>query len=115
MSVCLLLEPCLTNVFQIFPSTPLTHIQRNADIIENKAFENGICKIQGGREQSLAREEKAAVAIFLRNDATNDDDDDLAAASETEGYGEDILRSAEKSKRARVLTSKYRTLHLTLT
>jgi len=91
-----------------FPSTPLTHIQKNADIIENKAFENGICKIQGGIEQSLTREEKAAVAIFLRNDATNDDDDDVAAASETEGYGEDILRSAEKSKRARVLTSKYR-------
>jgi hypothetical protein len=95
-----------------FPSTPLSHIQKNADIIENKAFENGICKIQGGIEQSLTREEKAAVAIFLRNDATNDDDDDVAAASETEGYGEDILRSAEKSKRARVLTSKYRsTVH----
>ena len=64
-----------------FPRLSLTHIQRNADIIKNKAFENGICKIQGGLEQSLTREEKAAVAIFLRNDSTNDDDD--VAASET--------------------------------
>ena len=90
-----------------FSGTPLSHIQRNADIIENKAFENGICKIQAGLEQSLTRDEKAAVAIFLRNDATNADDDD-DAASDAEGYGKDILRSAEKSKRARVLTSKYR-------
>jgi len=56
----------------------------------------------------LTREEKAAVSIFLRNDATNDDDDDDDDAKENDGNGEDILRSAEKSKCAKVLTSKYR-------
>ena len=95
-----------------FPGAPLLHIQRNADIIENKSFENGICKIQGGLEQTLTRDEKAAVAIFLRNDATNNDDA-ADAAIETEGYGEDILKSAEKIKRARISTSKYRsTMHV---
>ena len=90
-----------------FPGAPLLHIQRNADIIENKSFENGICKIQGGLEETFTRDEKAAVAIFLRNDATNNDDA-ADAAIETEGYGEDILKSAEKIKRARISTSKYR-------
>ena len=76
---------------------------------ENKAFENGVCKVQGGLEQTLSRDEKAAVAVFLLSDATKSDDDDGDDgddASEAEGYGENILRSAENTKGARVLKSK---------
>ena len=44
----------------------LSHIRKDAAIINNKHFENGIAKIQDGLETALSAAEKVAVKIFLK-------------------------------------------------
>jgi len=40
---------------------PLTHLHKNGRVVNNKDFENGIVKIQGGLEHTLTPAEKHAV------------------------------------------------------
>ena len=40
---------------------PLFHLRRNAAIVNDRNFENAICKIQGNAEADLTNAEKAAV------------------------------------------------------
>ena len=46
---------------------PLTAIKPDAKIVQNKNFESGICKIQGGMESTLTGAEVQAVKIFLKS------------------------------------------------
>ena len=43
---------------------PLNHLKRNSSIVNNKAFENAIVKIQGHAEIDLTPSEKVAVSMF---------------------------------------------------
>ena len=54
---------------------PLSHIRKNAAVIESKHFENGIYRIQAGLESTLSQhpQEKAAVKFFLKAGARDDD------------------------------------------
>ena len=84
----------------------LTAIKRDAAIIQNKHFENGIFKIQAGLESQMDGREKNAVKIFLKTPAgvvpaqpVPDEDEDYATRA---------LRIAEDQKRRRISASKYR-------
>ena len=44
--------------------SPLYHLHRDAAIVNNKYFENAICKLQGRAEADLTNLEKAAVQMF---------------------------------------------------
>jgi hypothetical protein len=98
-----------------FPGKPLTHIRVNASIVNNRHFENGIVKLQGGKESELNPQEKAAVKIFLVEE-TGTEPPEVVDEDDDAGYAERILNAAEVNKRARVSKSKYRsTLHVSST
>ena len=91
---------------------PLSELKKDSYLINNKAFENGIIKLQGGEESLLNRSEKEAVSIFLLPNAGADIGDDDEANDEA-GYAERILDEAHKEKRRKVDSSKYRsTIHV---
>ena len=45
---------------------PLSQLKANSVLVNNPNFENGIIKIQGGREDRLLRAEKEAVSLYLK-------------------------------------------------
>ena len=61
-----------------FPVTA-SHLSVDADIVQNPTFEKAIVKIQNGYEESLTRQERAAVARFRIN---AEEDDSLDSAVE---------------------------------
>jgi hypothetical protein len=84
---------------------PLSALQPNSYLITNPHFENGVIKIQDGKESSLSRNEKLAVARYLKDGAVDDEDEDDDA--ETEGFASRVLKAAHKDKRQRTDNSKY--------
>merc|ERR1712046_274043 len=55
---------------------PLSELKKDSYLINNKAFENGIIKVQSGEESLLNRSEKEAASIFLLPNAGADIGDD---------------------------------------
>jgi hypothetical protein len=100
-----------------FPDKSLAHLRKNAAIVNNIEFENGIVKLQGGKESELTPREKTAVKIFLnQNSAAAVESQEDNEADDDEGYATRILNEAEVNKRARIEKSKYRgTLHVAST
>jgi hypothetical protein len=97
-----------------FPITA-QHLSANASIIDSKNFDKGIVKVQGGFENTLTREEKAAISRFLINDG-----DGVEAEVEEEpsnNFALNILRGEQSAKRARLsVKTRYRsTKHITST
>lgn len=88
----------------------LSHIRKDATIINNKHFENGIAKIQDGLETTLSAAEKAAVKIFLKpvDPAAGGGAASAPAAASELSYAQAALNSHRDAKRARLSTSKYR-------
>ena len=90
---------------------PLTHIRRDADIINNPHFENAIIKILDDREAALTIEEKEASAIFLKNPDNDEENNDVDDGDDDAlGYAAQILRNTQQRKRARAGTSDYRSV-----
>ncbi len=88
---------------------PLTHIRRDATIINNPNFENGILKILDGREDEMTRAEKSACAIFLKDpDGDQQTEAELAEEEDDVGYAASILRTSQQAKRARGSVSAYK-------
>jgi hypothetical protein len=83
---------------------PLTAIKPDEKIVQNKHFESGICKIQGGMESKLTGAEAQAVKIFLKSQQS------ALTNHETpqRGYADDILDDAAEKKKKRVSASNYR-------
>ena len=92
LSKCTNLANSLTNFF--------------ANLINNPAFENGIIKLQSGREAELTRLEATPVSIFLKSaDGNQEEEED----EETDvGYAERVLLNANRAKKQRNDVSKYR-------
>jgi len=44
----------------------LIHLSENAAIVNNRHFENGVVKLQSGKESLLTNAEKAAIKMFLK-------------------------------------------------
>ena len=86
---------------------PLTHIRRDATIINNLNFENGILKILDGREAAMTRVEEIACEIFLK-DRDERAEAELAEEEEDLGYAASILRTSQQAKRSRGSVSAYR-------
>ena len=82
---------------------PLTSLRKDARIVQNKHFENGIFKIQGGLESTLNRAEEKAVEIFLKPSA-----EVAEQRNDEENYADTILQEAAALKRRRTSASKYR-------
>lgn len=80
-------------------------MQPYSDIIEFPNFENGILKIQSGKEHELNLDEKAAVKTFLKSGVTDDDEEEEEEEEEDLGYAGSILRIEQVSKRQRLLLS----------
>jgi hypothetical protein len=69
-----------------------------ASIIDNKSFDKGIVKVQGDFENTLTRDEKAAISRFLITDA-----DDVEAEEEdeaTNNFAFNILREEQSAKKS---------------
>ena len=93
----------------------LVHLQRNGAIVNDKAFENAIVKIQGNAEGDLSTHEKAAVAIFKIPTTAAP-----AAAAEPAtpdvSFFQRAQQRSEDKKRKRVEKSSYRsTEHVSAT
>jgi hypothetical protein len=86
----------------------LSHIRKDAAIINNKHFENGIAKIQDGLETALSAAEKVAVKIFLKPADPAAGGGAAPAPAPELSYAQAALNSHRDAKRARLSTSKYR-------
>ena len=82
---------------------PLTALKRDAKIVQNKHFESGIFKIQGGLESTLTRAEEKAIEIFLKQPASLSNNQRGETA-----YADAILEDAADQKRRRTSAFKYR-------
>ena len=90
---------------------PLYHLRRDATIVNNKHFENAICKIQGHAEADLTNLEKAAVQMFKLRIAPGATAGGAAINPEPEGtlsFFEKSQKESQSMKRSRVEKSKYR-------
>jgi len=90
---------------------PLHHLRRDANIVNNKHFENAICKIQGHAEADLTNLEKAAVQMFKLPIAPGAVAGGAAINPEPEGtlsFFEKSQKESQSMKRSRVEKSKYR-------
>ena len=87
---------------------PLTHIRRDASIINNPDFENGILKILDGREAAMTRAEEIACAIFLKDHDQQAEAELVDGEEEDLGYAASILRNSQQAKKARGSVSAYR-------
>ena len=74
-----------------------SHISKDAAVIHNRHFENGIVKIQKGQEKILSREEKEAVSCFLinRNEAGSDTEEDDLEENEVVSLIDQLKRAAK--------------------
>ena len=94
---------------------PLDHLHRNSAIVNNRAFENAIVKIQGNAEGDLTNIEKAAVAIFKIPTTAAP----VAAATPPPpqlSFFQRAQQESELRKRARIEKSSYRsTEHVSAT
>jgi hypothetical protein len=95
-----LLDKLITDYGNEFP---LTSLRKDARIVQNKHFENGIYKIQGGLESTLTRAEEKAVEIFQKPNAQ-----EIEQRNDEENYADAILQEAAAMKRRRTSASKYR-------
>jgi hypothetical protein len=96
---------------------PLVHLFSDGAIVNNKAFENAIVRIQGGEEDRLSRLEVAAVKMFkkvaaLPAGAGGAAPQQIAAL----GFADRRLEASQAAKRARTEQSSYRsTSHVSST
>ena len=69
------------------------HLSANARIVHNKAFENGIIKLQAPSGPALNSAEKEACKVFLIRVVENED-----GTEREEIYAQRILREAEEER-----------------
>ena len=92
----------------------LSHLKVDSSIINNPHFENGIIKIQSGKEADLTDSEITAVKIFKKPDSIPRNH--AAGSPEPTGYASSIREILRAEKRQRIETSDYRrTLHVSTT
>lgn len=82
-----------------------SYIIPDAEIVHSKHFENGIVKIQEGKEQLLTPLEKRSVKIFRI--CANEEIEGQANEEEV-GFADEALHEAESRKKARLSKSEYR-------
>ena len=87
-----------------------SHISKDAAVIHNRHFENGIVKIQKGQEKILSREEKEAVSCFLinRNEAGSDTEEDDLEENEVVSLIDQLKRAANEAQNTTKTKSRYR-------
>ena len=92
----------------------LPHLHKNGAIVNNRHFENGIVKIQGGIEHELSPAEKLAVKIFLKPVAIGEPLPPVVPVAQS--FFQRSVNNSLESKRARIEISKYRsTEHVSTT
>ena len=97
-----------------FSGTVLSHLKVDSSIINNPDFENGIIKIQSGKEADLTDSEITAVKIFKK--PASIPQNHAAGSPEPTGYASSIREILRAEKRQRIETSDYRrTLHVSTT
>ena len=95
---------------------PLNHLKRNSSIVNNKAFENAIVKIQGHAEIDLTASEKAAVSMFKIPTTARATEVAVILPAPQLSFFERAQKDSEDRKRARVEKSSYRsTEHVSAT
>lgn len=102
LAQCRILFDGLIDTFERYPDarfrSRLNHIRPGATIVNNPHFENGLVKIQEGREGSLSRFEKEAVKAFKKKNHVADADSD--AEGEVLGYADKLLLNKRKRESA---------------
>ena len=91
------------------------HLHKNGAIVNNPDFENGIVKIQAGREADLSTYEKDAVKIFLKPNQAPPVRAEAVTPVATSFFQRSVER-ANSEKRQRLSDSSYRsTEHVSFT
>ena len=91
---------------------PLHHLHENDNVVNDKAFEKAIVKLQGGKEDQLTTAEKNVVKFFKKPQSAAAED----AAEPEMSFSEKSLLGSQLSKRAHTDKSSYRSVsHVTST
>jgi hypothetical protein len=97
-----------------FAGAVLSHLKSDSAIVNNPDFENGIIKIQSGKEAELTDAEVTAIQIFKKPDILSRNQ--VVGSPEPAAYASSIRDSLRAEKRQRTEASQYRkTFHVSTT